>query len=54
MARLEGWGQGEGYRGGCCEKLLEASPMSDSAQDPMPAGSYMDLLLAKADSGSAL
>ena len=46
---------GRGYRGGFCEKLLEASPMSDI--EPMPAGSKTDPLLAKAkpisSSGSA-
>ena len=25
----QGFGSGRGYRGGFCEKLLEASPMSD-------------------------
>ena len=27
----QGFGSGEGYRGGFCEKLLEASPVSDRA-----------------------
>jgi len=47
------WQQG-GYRDGCCEKLLEASPMSDRAN---ATGSKINLLLAKAepisDGGSA-
>jgi len=44
----------QGYRGGFCEKMPEASPVSI---EPMPASSRMDPPLAKAkptsDSGSA-
>ena len=36
---------GGGYRGGFCQKLLAAFPMSDN---PEPAGSKTDPLLAKA------
>ena len=39
----QGFGGGGGYRGGFCEKLLEASPMSDTVnasgfQDGLAAG----------------
>ena len=51
----QGFGSRGGYRGGFSEKLLEAYPVSPT--EPIPAGSKMDPLLAKAepisDSGNA-